>query len=175
MYGGPVQIAASVPGTGAGSNNGTIAFDGFPTTAKARPDAGQWKLYIAFGSHADAGNYQGWMLAYNASTLQGTAVFNSAPNGRQAAFWHSGRAPCDGWQWKCLAATGNGDWDGVANFGESLLHLSGANLSLLDWYTPQGMEQPQQSGLGSWVGRRDIDSQVRIFCWPAVKRECFIW
>ena len=36
-----------------------------------------------------------------------------------------------------LAVTGNGDWDGVANFGESLLHLSGANLSLLDWYTPQ--------------------------------------
>ncbi len=36
-----------------------------------------------------------------------------------------------------IAVTGNGDWDGVANFGESLLHLSGTNLSLLDWYTPQ--------------------------------------
>ena len=33
--------------------------------------------------------------------------------------------------------TGNGDFDGLSNFGESLLHLSGADLSLLDWYTPQ--------------------------------------
>ncbi len=40
------------------------------------------------------------------------------------------------------AVTGNGNFDGVANFGESLLHLSGSNLSLLDWYTPLGMEHP---------------------------------
>jgi len=137
MYGGPVQIAASVAGTGAGSDNGTIAFNGYWQLQRPGLTLANGVLYIAFGSHADAGNYQGWMLAYNPSTLQQKAVFNSAPNGRQAAFWHSGRAPAIDGAGDVYAATGNGDWDGVANFGESMVHLSGANLSLLDWYTPE--------------------------------------
>jgi uncharacterized protein (TIGR03437 family) len=137
MYGGPVQIAASVPGTGAGSSNGTVAFNAYWQLQRPGLLLANGILYIAFGSHADAGNYQGWLLAYNPSTLQQTAVFNSAPNGRQAAFWHSGRAPAVDGVGDIFAATGNGDWDGVANFGESLLRLSGSNLSLLDWFTPQ--------------------------------------
>jgi len=137
MFGGPVQVAASVSGTGAGSSDGKIDFDASQQLQRPGLMLANGELYMAFGSHADAGNYQGWMLQYNPSTLQATAVFNSAPNGRQAAFWHSGRAPAVDGNGDILAVTGNGDWDGVANFGESLLHLSGGNLSLLDWYTPQ--------------------------------------
>ena len=137
MFGGPVEIAPTVPGTGAGSSNGTIAFDGFWQLQRPGLMLANGNLYIAFGSHADTGNYQGWMLEYAPSTLQQKAVFNSAPNGRQGAFWHSGRAPAIDGDGNVIALTGNGDWDGVANFSESLLHLSGADLSLLDWYTPQ--------------------------------------
>lgn len=137
MFGGPVQITASVAGTGAGSSNGTVAFNAFYQLQRPGLMLANGVLYIAFGSHADTGNYQGWMLAYNSSTLQQIAVFNSAPNGRQAAFWHSGRAPSVDGAGDIFAVTGNGDWDGQSNFGESLLHLSGRNLSLLDWYTPQ--------------------------------------
>ncbi len=137
MYGGPVQIAASAPGTGAGSSNGSIAFNAYWQLQRPGLMLANGVLYIAFGSHADAGNYQGWMLAYNPSTLQEQAVYNSAPNGRQAAFWHSGRAPAIDGAGDVFAATGNGDWDGVSNFGESVLHLSGLNLALLDWYTPE--------------------------------------
>jgi uncharacterized protein (TIGR03437 family) len=137
MNGGPARIAASVSGTGAGSNNGTIAFDAFWQLQRPGLMLANGALYIAFGSHADTGNYQGWIIEYNPSTLQQTAVFNSAPNGRQAAFWHSGRAPAIDGSGDVYAATGNGDWDGVANFGESVLHLAGGNLSLLDWYTPE--------------------------------------
>jgi uncharacterized protein (TIGR03437 family) len=137
MFGGPVEIAASVPGTGAGSSNGTIAFDGFQQLQRPGLMLANGELYIAFGSHADAGNYQGWMLEYDPATLDATAVFNSAPNGRQSAIWQSGRAPAIDGNGNVIAVTGNGDWDGLSNFGESLLHLSGVNLSLLDWYTPQ--------------------------------------
>jgi uncharacterized protein (TIGR03437 family) len=136
MFGGPVQIAASVPGTGAGSNNGTVAFDAFWQLQRPGLMLVNGTLYIGFGSHADTGNYQGWMLAYNATTLKQTAVFNSAPNGRQSAFWHAGRAPAVGANGDVYAATGNGDFDGVANFGETVVHLAASNLSLLDWYTP---------------------------------------
>jgi uncharacterized protein (TIGR03437 family) len=137
MLGGPVEIEASVSGTGAGSSNGTIAFNAYWQLQRPGLMLANQLVYIAFGSHADTGDYQGWILEYDASTLQQEGVFNSAPNGRQAAFWHSGRAPTIDGDGNVIAATGNGDWDGMANFGESLLHLSGANLSLLDWFTPQ--------------------------------------
>jgi uncharacterized protein (TIGR03437 family) len=137
MLGGPVPIAASVPGQGAGSSKGTIAFDAFQQLQRPGLILANGTLYVAFGSHADAGNYHGWILAYNASTLEETAVFNSSTNGRQSAFWHAGRAPAIDANGDVYAATGNGDYDGMADFGESVLHLSGANLSLLDWYTPQ--------------------------------------
>jgi uncharacterized protein (TIGR03437 family) len=151
MFDGPVEIAASVPGTGAGSSQGTVALTASQQLQRPGLMLANDILFIGFGSHADAGNYQGWMLAYNPSTLQQKAVFNSAPNGRQAAFWQAGRAPAVDGEGNVIAVTGNGDWDGVANFGESLLHLSGANLSLLDWYTPSewGNLNDQDWDLGS--------------------------
>jgi uncharacterized protein (TIGR03437 family) len=133
----PVDIAASVSGTGAGSSNGTIAFDGLWQLQRPGLMLANGYLYIAFGSHADTPPYQGWIMEYHASTLKQLAVFNSAPNGVQAAIWQAGRAPAIDGSGNVIAVTGNGDWDGAANFGESLLHLSGTNLSLLDWYTPQ--------------------------------------
>ncbi|MGP0075296.1 MAG: IPT/TIG domain-containing protein [Bryobacteraceae bacterium] len=137
MFGGPVEITATVPGTGAGSNNGTITFNAFWQLQRPGLMLANGNLYIGFGSHADTGNYQGWMMEYDPSTLHQKAVFNSAPNGRQGSFWQSGRAPTIDGDGNVIAVTANGDWDGTANFGESLLHLSGADLSLLDWYTPQ--------------------------------------
>jgi uncharacterized protein (TIGR03437 family) len=136
MFGGPVQIAASVPGTGAGSNNGTIAFDASQQLQRPGLMLANGVLYVGFGSHGDTGNYHGWMLKYDPSTLQVTGVFNSTPNGRQGSFWQTGRAPAVSGS-GIYAVTANGDFDGVSDFGESLLHLSGADLSLLDWYTPQ--------------------------------------
>jgi uncharacterized protein (TIGR03437 family) len=137
MYGGPVQIAASVPGTGIGSANGTVAFDAYQQLQRPGLILANGTLYAAFGSHGDAGNYHGWILGYGASTLQLTSVFNSSPNGQQAAFWQSGRAPAIDTNGDVYVVTGNGDYDGVSNFAESVLHLSGDNLSLLDWYAPQ--------------------------------------
>ncbi len=137
MFGGPVQIAASVSGTGAGSSNGTIAFDASQQLQRPGLMLANGALYVGFGSHSDAGSYHGWMLKYDPSTLQVTGVFNSTPNGLQGSFWQTGRAPAVVGNGDIYAVTANGDWDGVSNFGESLLHLSGANLSLLDWYTPQ--------------------------------------
>ena len=85
MLGGPVQVAASATGNGAGSDNGTIAFDAYQQLQRPGLILANGNLYIAFGSHADAGNYHGWMLRYNSSTLQLMAAFNSSPNGRQSA------------------------------------------------------------------------------------------
>jgi hypothetical protein len=119
MFGGPVQIAASVPGTGAGSNNGTIAFDAYWQLQRPGLMLANGVLYIAFGSHADAGNYQGWMLAYNPSTLKRRLFSTARPTGGRRRFGIRAARPRSTATGDVFAATGNGDWDGVSNFGES--------------------------------------------------------
>jgi len=151
MLGGPVQIAASVSGTGAGSNNGKVAFDASAQLQRTGLILANGTLYFGFGSHFDAGSYHGWLMSYQASTLQQTAVFNSSPNGGSGGIWQSGRGPVVDSNGDIYTVPGNGDFDGKFNFSESVLRLSGSNLSVLDWYTPQNWSYltDQDEDLGS--------------------------
>ncbi len=140
MLGGPAQIAASVHGTGQSSDNGTIAFYAEQQLQRPGLVLANGTVYIGFGSHGDTGPYHGWLLGYSASTLRQTAVLNTSPNGRQGAFWQTGRAPAVDSNGDLYAVTANGDFDGVANFGQTVLRLAGGDLSVLDWYTPDDWE-----------------------------------
>jgi len=92
-------------------------------------------LIIAWASHEDHTPYNGWMMAYNATTLAQAGVFNDTPGGTQGGIWQQGRAPAVDASGNVYVVTGNGTWDGSRNFGESFLKLS-SSLSLLDWFTP---------------------------------------
>jgi uncharacterized protein (TIGR03437 family) len=137
LYGGPTLISATVPGNGPASVDGSVNFDATQQLQRPGLLLANGSLYIGFGSHADAGYYHGWLMAYDPTTLQLKSVFNTSPNGTKGALWQSGRAPAVDSKGDVYAVTGNGDFDGLANFGESVLHFSGADLSLKDWYTPQ--------------------------------------
>jgi uncharacterized protein (TIGR03437 family) len=137
LFGGPTLISATFVGNGAGSSAGSISFDASQQLQRPGLMISNGTLYIGFGSHSDVGNYHGWLMAYDASTLHLKSVFNSSPNGRQSAIWQSGRGPAFDSNGDVYVVTGNGDWDGQVNFGESVLHLSSADLSLKDWYTPE--------------------------------------
>ena len=43
-------------------------------------------VYIGFGSHGDVSPWYGWLLGYNASTLQRVMVFNAAPRAGEPPF-----------------------------------------------------------------------------------------
>ena len=88
--GSPVVIQASVPGNGAGSINGNVSF--LPQWELQRTGLLliDGTLFVGFGAHGDNGPYHGWLLSYNATTLQQIAVFNSSPNGRGNGIWQSG-------------------------------------------------------------------------------------
>lgn len=142
MENGPVVIAASVQGTGSAAVNGAISFDPFWHLQRPGLALANGAVYAAFGSHGDAGNYHGWVMAYNAANLQQqTAVFNATPNGNAGGIWQSGRAPTIDSDGNVYVVTGNGDFDGVANFSGAVIKLSGSNLSVLDWYTPASWQQ----------------------------------
>jgi len=135
---GPVTVAATVPGNADGSDgSGNLPFD--PTMHIQRPGLllSNGTVYIAFGSHADYGLWHGWVIGYDAADLsQQVGVFNTTPNGGAGSIWQSGRglaADADG---VLYFITGNGDYDGVTEYGESMVKMDGNLFLPLDWYTP---------------------------------------
>jgi len=92
-------------------------------------------VYLGFGSHCDGGSYHGYVLGYNATNLAQVSAFNASATGSQAAVWSGGMAPAADTNGNIYIMTGNGSFDGVNNFGESMVKLSGS-LSVLDYATP---------------------------------------
>ena len=97
-------------------------------------------VYFAFGSHGDQCPYQGWVMAYNPSTL--AQIFaNSLTDSRPitgcnlGGIWASGAGPAADASGNVYVSTGNGFYDGSLNFGDSAVKLSPTG-SILDWFTP---------------------------------------
>jgi|GEM_PF-509694 len=138
MANSPVLIQATAPGTGAGSVNGTLTFD--PQIQNQRAALGFFNntVYIFYSSHCDTGNYHGWMLGYNGTTLQQTLVSDTTPNGGDGSIWESGQGPAIDANGNFYFMTGNGVFDvssGGSDLGDSFVKL-GSSLNLLDWFTP---------------------------------------
>jgi outer membrane protein assembly factor BamB len=92
-------------------------------------------VYVAYGSHCDKPRFQGWILAYDATTLANKGAFATAPEHGKAAIWMSGAAPAADAQGNVFVATGDGWFAPPAELGNSILKLSG-RLTLLDYFTP---------------------------------------
>lgn len=136
--GSPVVIQASSPGTGDGGTVDVLE----PRNYKQRPGLLllNGTVYIGFSSHCDIGQYHGWLLGYDAQSLQQVAVYNSTPNGNEGSFWAGGAAPAADAAGNIYVVSGNGTWDyasGGSDLGESYIKLAGAGgLSVLDYFTP---------------------------------------
>jgi len=140
-FGGPVVIQASVSGSGDGSVGGNLAFDPLRQNQRAALLLVNGVVYIAFASYGDNDPYHGWMLGYNAATLQQVAVFNATPNGSRGGIWQSGNGPAADSSGNVFVIIGNGTFDadvGGIDFGDSFLRLStnAGGLTLVDFFTP---------------------------------------
>ena len=137
-FGGPVVIAASVPGTGAGAVNGVVAFNALRQNQRTALLLHNGVVYFGFGSHGDVQPYHGWLLGYNASTLQQVFVFNTTPNGEGGGIWQSGGGLTIDTAGNFFFATGDGTFDanlGGINYGNSFLRLSPTG-TVVDSFTP---------------------------------------
>jgi regulation of enolase protein 1 (concanavalin A-like superfamily) len=144
-FGGPVVISASVPGTGDGSVGGMISFNALRENQRAGLALVNGVVYIAWASHGDNGPYHGWVMGYNAATLQRVVAFNTTPTGGLGGIWMSGGAPSADAAGNLYVGVGNGTFDantGGPNYGDSALKLStaGGTLSVADWFTPYNQQ-----------------------------------
>jgi hypothetical protein len=135
-----VAITGQYPGTG-DPNGGDTIIDGqlqFKPNSLVQRAAlalANGNVYIGFGSNDDFHPWHGWAFAYNASTLSQVAVFCSSPSNYGAGLWGAGAGFSVDGSGNLYVFTGNGGWDGVTAFGQSILKFS-STLSLLDWFTP---------------------------------------
>ncbi len=135
--GGPAVIQAAVPGTGNDADaQGIVHFNNLRENNRSALLLVNGVVYICFASLSDVGPYHGWVLAYNADTLQQVAAFNTTPNGTQGgSFANNGPAADNGGN--IYAVTGNGSPPpSQGNFGQTFIKLSGGSLNLVDFFAP---------------------------------------
>ncbi|HKC00183.1 MAG TPA: hypothetical protein VKD23_15475 [Terriglobales bacterium] len=155
---GPIDITASVPGTGDGSVGGVLTFDSRNQGQRGALTLLNGIVYIIWASHEDRDPYHGWLLGYDAGTLAQVAAFSPNPNGSRGGMWMAGGAPASDGSGSLFLSTGNGTFDGNSgtppndDFGDTVVKVgTSSGLSLVDWFTPfnQAFLNGQDADLGS--------------------------
>jgi len=130
---GPVEITATVNGS-----LGQITLD--PLKHFQRPGLllQNGVLYIGFGSNG-CDRTHGWLLAYDAASLQQLGIFNSTPNALSGgSVWMGGSGPIgDGGN--VFLMTANGKYDantGGPDYSDSFLKFGGPSVTVTDYFTP---------------------------------------
>lgn len=128
-FGGPTIIQGSVH-----NSKGTLVFD----TLHNLPRPGLLLLnnivYVGW-----AGSTHGWMMAYDATTLQQLAIICTTPNGNLGGLWASGGGILsDGTD--VFVEAGDGTFDlnaGGKDFGDAIVKLDPNTLAVLDYFSPK--------------------------------------
>jgi hypothetical protein len=95
-------------------------------------------VYIAFGSHGDQQPYHGWVIAYNATTLQQAFAYCATPNGEGAGIWIANSGITADAAGAMYLVTGDGTFNantGGVDYGDSYIKIGAAG-NVLDYFTP---------------------------------------
>lgn len=151
-FGGPVQIQASVPGSGQGSQGGMITFNPVADIQRAGllllNIKGEKQVYIGW-----AGAAHGWIMAYGASDLSQKAAFSTTPNSVVGGIWQTGNGLAADSSGYIYTAVGDALFDansGGIDYGDTLMKLD-PSLNVVDYFTPmdQLCRQENDVDLGS--------------------------
>jgi hypothetical protein len=143
-FSGPKLITASVPGRGAGTDKGNVAFDPLHENPRAALTLSHNTVYLTWASSCDVDPYHGWVMAYDAQSLAQKAVLNVSPDGSEAGIWLSDTGPVADSGGNLYVPTGNGTFDagsGGRDYGDSVLKLDGSSLAILDYFTPHDQDR----------------------------------
>ena len=166
----PVEVTASVSGTGIGSSGGVVRFDPRQHIQRPALTLAGGNLYVAYGSAADTDPYHGWIIGFNASNLQPLTnfVFNTTPDASfekfgphagEGALWMGGDGLCVDANTNLYFEVANGSFDADpslgngADYGDSFMKLSttGNHFTVADFFTPfnQAKMQADDADFGS--------------------------
>ena len=145
LFGGPVDIQATYPGTGANSDGTNVVFDPAQYVERAGLLLLNGVVYTAWASHCDDPPYTGWIIGYNESTLAQTSVLDVTPNGNDGAIWMAGGGLAADNSGYIYFGDANGDFDAALNpsgfpsdgdYGNAFMKLSTANnqLTVADYF-----------------------------------------
>jgi len=158
LFGGPVTIAATYPGSSKNGIDGTLTFSAEQYTERAALLEWNGAIYTTWASHCDHSPYNGWIIAYSASTLRQTAVLNLTPNGGAGGIWMSDAGPA-ATSTGILFLDGNGTFDTTLDsngfpdhqdFGNGFLQLelgSTGKLQVEDYYATDTTVQQSDSDI----------------------------
>jgi hypothetical protein len=106
-------------------------------------------IYIGFGSNGNNNYSQGWVLSYNALTLQQEGTYTAEPGKTLASVWQKGAGLSSDSDGYIYGETGEGFYAAGTNLSTSLFKLSqsGLTLALADWFTPYNYPTLSKSDL----------------------------
>jgi hypothetical protein len=138
--GSPVEIKATVTAEDREGKRHEIVFDPLVENPRAALLLVNGTVYLTWASSCDVGDYHGWVIAYDARSLQQKGVFITSPNGKEGGIWQGDTGPAADLSGNVFVVTGNGDFDGSAgnDYGDSILKLTFDRDKLLvrDYFTP---------------------------------------
>jgi hypothetical protein len=162
-FGGPILIAATVSGNGAGSSNGVLPFVGKQYKERAGLLLLNGVIYTTWASHCDIPKYTGWIISYTISAqnlLVQNSVLNVIPNGSDGAIWMAGAGPAADSLGNIYFLDANGTFDtnttngfpSSGDYGNAFIRLSpSGGLHVFDYFTMSntGSESSGDVDLGS--------------------------
>ena len=147
----PADIRGTFRGSAVDAKRNKIVFNPFLQLNRPGLLLLNGMVYVAFGSHGDAGPFHGWIFGYRAAAINRPAtIFCSTPDRdgtrppgapretfewNRGGIWQSGAGLAADEHGAIYLSTGDGAWDGRRNFGDSYLKLS-ERLKIIDWFTP---------------------------------------
>jgi hypothetical protein len=139
----------SVPGTGIGSVNGVVTFNARTQLQRTGLVLTGGLVYAAWASAGDKDPYHGWLVGFDAHTLQPVQVFNDSANDAEGGIWMSGGAPAVDANGHMFLVTGNGAFNpDQGSYGESVLNLSTAGQpAVQDFFTPHNWDALNQDDI----------------------------
>lgn len=144
LAGSPVVIKATVTAQDRGGKQHEVSFDPLIEQPRAALLLVDGTVYLTWGSSCDAGDYHGWVMAYDTQTLQQKAAFNTSPNAKESGIWQSDTGPAADGNGNVFVVTGNGEFEAANDhdYGDTFLKLSltQGNLTVSDYFTPHDQE-----------------------------------
>lgn len=102
-------------------------------------------LYVAYANilpdESNSVTQEGFLQSYDAADLSRRhASFQTTSTGLKGGIWQAGRGIAVDPQGFIYVTTAGGEYNGLDNFGSSVLKLSPQTLSLVDWFTPSNWD-----------------------------------